>query len=82
VITQQKAISTDREQVEKKATFAILSSNAAQQTSKIAKAGDMRGAQVISKAWNRKMKQRAHSPTQMRNLDNYQQKFNAVYDNI
>ena len=48
----------------------------------MAKMGNMRGAQVISKAWNRKMKERAHSPSQINNLQNFQKHFNGVYENI
>lgn len=56
VITQLKEVSTDRQELEKKANFNIMSTNAIQQSSKIARAGDLRGAQSIAKGWNRKMR--------------------------
>lgn len=56
IISNQQLISHDREGLERNANFQILSTNAIQQSSKLAKRGDMTKAQVIAKTWKRRMR--------------------------
>lgn len=53
VITSSLEISTDKESLRKDADFQILGINAIQQSTKLAKQGDFRGAQVAAKSWNK-----------------------------
>jgi hypothetical protein len=55
VITQRLEISSDKETLKKEADFEILGMNAVQQASKVARQGDFKKAQVISKAWDNNM---------------------------
>jgi hypothetical protein len=56
IISNQKEISSDRDQLERNANYRILSTNAIQQSSKLAKRGQMTEAQVIAKTWKRRMR--------------------------
>lgn len=56
VISQEQQMSSDRQQLEKAADYNIISTNAIQQSCKVARAGDLKQAQVIAKTWNRKMR--------------------------
>mmetsp|Transcript_29123 Transcript_29123/g.28177 ORF Transcript_29123/g.28177 Transcript_29123/m.28177 type:complete len:92 (+) Transcript_29123:679-954(+) len=56
VISCQQQINNDREYLEKNANYQILSMNAIQQSSKMAKKGQMDEAQAYAKNWNRKMR--------------------------
>lgn len=56
VITNHQKISNDREELEHGADFRILGQNAIVKSSNMAKAGNHRFAQAISKGWGRKMK--------------------------
>jgi hypothetical protein len=55
VITQRLEISNDREELEKKADYEIMGMNAIQKSNNIARQGDFKKAQVISKAMNNMM---------------------------
>jgi len=44
VITNQQDVSNDREQLESKADYNMLSSNAVQQSAKLARGGDLKKA--------------------------------------
>jgi hypothetical protein len=56
IITDTKEISSDRKELESKANMKIIGTNAIQQSSKAARGGDLKKAQVIAKAWDRNMK--------------------------
>jgi hypothetical protein len=56
IISNKQSISNDRDQLEKNANYEILSTNAIQQSSKLAKNGQMREAQAYAKTWKRKMR--------------------------
>jgi len=56
VITNLQEISNDREDLERKANYQILSTNAVQQSSKQAKNGDYEGSRITAKIWKRKMR--------------------------
>jgi len=58
-------VSDDRAELEKKADMGMLQKNAIQQSSKIARAGDLKQAQVIAKTWNRKMRDNITSEAQL-----------------
>ena len=55
VITQRLEISTDREFLEEEANYEILGMNAIQKSNMMARGGDYKMAQVVSKAWDNKM---------------------------
>jgi len=44
-----------------------MSSNAIQQSSKVARGGNLKQAQVIAKTWNRKMRSNIRTEEQMQN---------------
>jgi len=56
-MTQLQTISSDREDLEKKADYALLAQNCIQVSSKMAQKGDYRGGQAHAKVMNRKMRQ-------------------------
>jgi hypothetical protein len=55
VITQRLEISNDKEDLEQKANYKVLGINAIQKSNKMARQGDYKMAQVVSKAWDNKM---------------------------
>ncbi len=55
VITDNIEISNDRKKLEENADFSLLGLNAIKQTSKLARKGDLRSAQINAKAWNNKL---------------------------
>jgi len=61
VITELQDISNDREELEKKADFALLGQNCIQQSANMARAGNTRFAQAYAKNWGRKMKANAQT---------------------
>jgi len=75
VISCQQDINNDREYLEKNANYEILSMNAIQQSSKMAKKGNMREAQAYAKNWNRKMRANINSEEQVEHFNNYNQHF-------
>jgi len=65
VITQTQEISNDRQELEKGANYEILGMNAIQQSSKMARAGKFKEAQVYAKAANRRMRNNIANEDQM-----------------
>ena len=65
VITEQMAISNDRDEVEERADFKILGQNAVHKTAFIGSKGDYRESQAYAKNWKRKMNKRANSPSKV-----------------
>lgn len=82
IISNQQEISNDRDALEKNANFGILSTNAIQQSSKLAKKGQMLEAQVIAKTWKRRMRQQISSEEQERDYANFNRNYAGVYDMI
>ena len=82
IISNQQSISSDRDELEKNANYEILSSNAIQQSSKLAKRGEMRGAQAYAKSWKRKMRGQISNEEQAMNYQNYNKHFGDVYNMI
>ena len=56
--------------------------NAIQQSSKMAKRGDMREAQAYAKNWNRKMRSNINTGEQLEQYQNYNNNFGGVYNMI
>ncbi len=71
VITSQQQVSNEREELEQMADHNMLYRNAIQQSSKIARGGDVSQAQAISKTWNRHMKQAIRSEAQVNEYQNF-----------
>jgi hypothetical protein len=63
-MTNQMDASNDRKAVEQEADYEILGVNAIQQTSKMARQGDVLGAQVYAKAQNRRLRTNATTGNQ------------------
>eukprot|EP00347_Sterkiella_histriomuscorum_P012379 403368807 len=82
IITNQQTISNDREDLEKNANYQILSTNAIQQSSKLAKRGQMREAQAIAKTWKRQMRGNVQSEEQAVQYQQFNKHFGEVYDMI
>mmetsp|Transcript_24445 Transcript_24445/g.24031 ORF Transcript_24445/g.24031 Transcript_24445/m.24031 type:complete len:292 (+) Transcript_24445:1053-1928(+) len=80
VITKETAISQDREELEKKANFRILTTNAVQQSSKMVKEGQLRGAQSYAKVWNRKMKNQMQDEAQVNQYMKFNAHFGGMYN--
>jgi len=59
VLTQEQSISSDREELEKKADYGLMAQNCIQVSAKMAKDGNYRQAQVHAKVMNRKMRMNA-----------------------
>ena len=55
VITNQLEASNDKDELKKDADFEILGLNAVQQSSKLARQGDYKKAQVAAKVWDNHM---------------------------
>lgn len=82
IISNQKQVSNDRNELEKNANYKILSTNAIQQSSKLAKKGQMMEAQVVAKTWNRRMRANINNEEQIADYGNYNRNFNDVYNMI
>lgn len=82
MITEQKNISNDRDELEKKADFNIVGQNAIMQSANMARAGNTRFAQAYAKNWGRKMKVNAVSEEQQEVRGQYMDNFKHVYDVI
>lgn len=80
IISNQQQISSDREELEKNANFQILSTNAIQQSSKLAKRGDIKQAQVIAKTWKRRMRGNISNKDQERDYAAFNNHFGDVYN--
>ena len=82
IISNLQQISNDRDELEKNANYEILSTNAIQQSSKLAKAGQMREAQAYAKSWNRRMRSQMNNEEQVKDYQNYNKHFGEVYKMI
>ena len=82
VITSYQQVSNEREELEQVADHNMLYRNAIQQSSKIARAGNVSEAQAISKTWNRHMKQAIRSEAQVNEYQNYNNAFGQVYKQL
>ncbi|CDW86904.1 type a von willebrand factor domain-containing protein [Stylonychia lemnae] len=82
IITNQKSISNDRTDLEKNANYEILSTNAIQKSSQMAKRGNMREAQAYAKVWKRKMKSNIQNVEQDIQYNNFNNHFGQVYEMI
>lgn len=56
--------------------------NAIQQSSKMARAGDMRGAQAMAKCWGKKMKANITTEEQVMNYHQFSEAMNPAYKMI
>lgn len=65
VITKHQNVSDDRNDLEAKADANMLMRNCIQQSAKVASNGDVAQAQVIAKAWNRKMRANLNNEEQI-----------------
>jgi hypothetical protein len=82
VITQNKVVSGEREQLEQAADMGMMQRNCIQQSSKIARFGDLKQAQVVAKTWNRHMKKNIKTDAQFKNYQDFNQNFGSVYQQI
>eukprot|EP00347_Sterkiella_histriomuscorum_P023950 403332824 len=80
VITNQMEISNDREEVEKQANFEILGVNAIQQSSKLARQGEFKKAQVAAKAWDNRLLSNTVNQDQREQLGNFRSNMNGIYN--
>ncbi|CDW75118.1 type a von willebrand factor domain-containing protein [Stylonychia lemnae] len=82
VISCQTEISNDKQELEKNANFEILGLNAIQQSSKLARQGDYKQAQVAAKAWDNRLERVAMSNNnmmQMEQFSNFRSNVGGVY---
>ena len=79
VITKMQKVSSDKEEIAKDAKYEILSVNAIQKSSQLAKEGNYRGAQVNAYAWKQFMK--SNSQTNNQAFENYSM-FNKNMTNL
>lgn len=82
VISKNQLVSNEREELEEKADSNMLMRNCIQQSAKIARDGDIRQAQVVAKAWNRKMRSNIQSEEQVNNYQAFNQNFGNVYNQL
>ena len=82
IISNQQEISHDRDNLEKNANYKILSTNAIQQSSKLAKKGQMKEAQVIAKTWKRRMRNQISNEDQMCDYQDFNRNYGDVYNMI
>ncbi len=81
IITKFQDISSDKQELKRKASFGIIKTHAIQQSSKMAKVGNLRGAQANAKAWNRVMRG-ADNKEQAEHYAKFNDHFEEVYDAI
>lgn len=77
-----KEISSNRDELEKQANYRILGMNAIQQSSKMARAGKVKEAQVVSKAWNRRMRSQKNNMEQEEAFNVYNKHMGAQYNMV
>lgn len=83
VITKSQLLSFSKEEVSKQAQYDIISCNAMQQCSKLAKEGDYRKAQSNAKAWKQMMKKNFSNNIQaQQNYDNFNIHMNDINNNL
>ena len=82
VISKQQQMSTERDQLEKKADYDMLSYNAIQKGSAMARGGDIRQAQAIVKNFKRKMHKNIKTEAHTDQFRNYSEQVNNVYSGM
>lgn len=82
VISKQQKMSTERDQLEKKADYDMLSYNAIQKGSAMARGGDIRQAQAIVKNFKRKMHKNIKTEEHTDQFRNYSEQVNNVYSGM
>lgn len=82
VITKKMEVSNDREELEKKADFKLISENAMQKGSQMAARGDFRGGQAIMKTYKQKMRQNIQSEAQVADYQNFNKNLALCYQQI
>jgi hypothetical protein len=83
VVTKQQQICTEKDIVQKQANFDIISTNAIQKTSKLAKDGNLREAQSNALAWKKFMKtQVEENESANRNYKIYSNNMNDFNNNM
>jgi hypothetical protein len=82
VITKQMEVSNDRNELEKKADFKMVSENAIQKGSAMAARGDFRGGQAVMKTYQQKMRQQQSNTEQQVQYQNFNQNLALCYQQI
>jgi len=82
VITKQMEVSNDRDALEKKADFKMVSENAIQKGSQMAARGDFRGGQAVMKTYQQKMRQQQTSEEQQVQYQNFNKNLALCYQQI
>jgi len=83
VVTKQQQICTEKDIVQKQANYDIISTNAIQKTSKLAKEGSLREAQSNALAWKKFIKTQAEeNESANRNYKIYSQNMNDFNNNM
>ena len=83
VITQELDVSHERNELEKKANFDVLSYNAMNKGSQMAKAGDLRKGQAILKTFKRNFQSTADVDVERKQkFSEFNKQMNDVYSNI
>lgn len=82
VITKQMEVSNDRDELEKKADFKMVSENAIQKGSAMAARGDFRGGQAVMKTYQQKMRQQQSNQEQQVQYQNFNQNLAVCYQQI
>lgn len=79
VITKQMEVSSDREGLEKKADFKLMSENAMQKGSQMAARGDFRGGQAVMKTYQQKMRSNQNNLEQVQQYQNFNKNLALCY---
>ena len=79
VITKKMEVSTDREELEKKADFKLISENAMQKGSAMAARGDFRAGQAIMKTYKQKMRANISNTEQVAQYQNFNSNLAVCY---
>ena len=82
VLTKHQEVSNDREELEQKADANMLMRNCIQMSAKVAADGNVAQAQVIAKAWNRKMRSNLQNEDQIHEYQNFNQNFGECYNQL
>ena len=84
VMTKKLEISSDKQEIEKQANYNIMSVNAIQKSSQLAKEGDYRGAQVKANAWKKVLKRGTENNNEEANegYKMFKNNFNDLNNNL
>lgn len=74
-------ISSDKQELKRKASYGIIKKHAIQTSSNMARAGNYRGAQANAKVWARAMRGEQNEE-QAQNYANFNQEVEGIYDAI